>query len=133
MNKIICTHHFNNSWNIIILFLRQVPDITYNMKYSDILNYIAPVSWLNFTFIIVHGSCYPTARLLNRLFNTHIKSVEGNIFGFVTVLQSSDVCAADKPPNMKPTYLLGTIKKGAPLDILATDYVGPLPCTSSNR
>jgi len=38
--------------------------------------HIAPVSWLIFTFILMHGSCYLTVRLLNKLFNAHRKSVE---------------------------------------------------------
>ena len=33
----------------------------------------------------MHESCYPTARLLNKLFNTHIKSVEGQGLSLIIV------------------------------------------------
>ena len=44
-------------------------------------------------------------------------------------IKSCDVCAADKPPSKTTRAPMGTIKTEAPLGILATDYIGPLPCT----
>ena len=54
----------------------------YRIKWNN-LTYT--VLWLNFTFIIMHRSCYPTARLSNKLFNTHIKSVEGQGLSLIIV------------------------------------------------
>jgi len=45
----------------------------------------------------VHGSCYPTVRLLNKLFNTHIKSVEGQNLSFIIV---HDYRAVTNPTNI---------------------------------
>jgi transposase InsO family protein len=44
-----------------------------------------------------------------------------------------DTCASDKKPPKTPRAPLGTIKVGAPMDIIATDYLGPFPQTSQGN
>ena len=45
-------------------------------------------------------------------------------------IKQRDVCAANKIPNKKPRAPLGSVKAGAPWDVVATDYIGPLPVTN---
>jgi hypothetical protein len=40
------------------------------------------------------------------------------------------VCAADKPPTKRPKAHMGYLKSGAPWDVLAIEYLGPLPITA---
>ena len=40
-----------------------------------------------------------------------------------------DTCASIKKPNKKPKAPLGTITTRAPGDVVATDYIGPVPVT----
>ena len=40
-----------------------------------------------------------------------------------------DICERDKKPPKPPRAAMGTIKTGAPWDIVATDYLGPFPIT----
>lgn len=42
---------------------------------------------------------------------------------------SCETCEINKPPTHKPKAPLGSMFFGAPLDCLATDYIGPLPMT----
>lgn len=48
-------------------------------------------------------------------------------------LKQCDVCAADKKPNKLPRAPMGTIVTGAPLDVIATDYMGPFPVTEQGN
>ncbi|CAC5410262.1 unnamed protein product [Mytilus coruscus] len=44
-------------------------------------------------------------------------------------ISQCDICGANKPPNKSSRAPLGTMPVGAPLDRLATDFLGPLPTT----
>ena len=44
-------------------------------------------------------------------------------------IRQCNTCAALKKPIKAPRAPLGTIKVGAPWDVVATDYLGPLPVT----
>ena len=44
-------------------------------------------------------------------------------------VRKCDVCAADKSPPKLPKAPMGHLKSGAPWDMIAIDYVGPLPMT----
>ena len=44
-------------------------------------------------------------------------------------IKQCDVCAANKIPNKKPRAPLGSVKAGAPWDVVPTDYIGPVPVT----
>ena len=48
-------------------------------------------------------------------------------------LLKCDTCASIKSPYKKPRAPLGTMLVGAPLDRLATDFLGPLPLTPRNN
>ncbi len=44
-------------------------------------------------------------------------------------VRSCDTCAADRMPKRTPRAPMGHITTGAPWDVLAVDYLGPLPET----
>jgi len=44
-------------------------------------------------------------------------------------VRQCETCAADKKPTKTPRAPLGTIRVGAPMDVIATDYLGPFPQT----
>ena len=44
-------------------------------------------------------------------------------------VKQCDVCAADKGPSKKSRAPMGSLKTGAPWDVVAMDYLGPLPIT----
>ena len=44
-------------------------------------------------------------------------------------IRKCDFCAADKKPNKMPRAPMGSLRSGAPLDCVATDYLGPFPVT----
>ena len=48
-------------------------------------------------------------------------------------LLKCDTCASIKSPYKKPRAPFGTMLVGAPLDHLATDFLGPLPLTPRNN
>ena len=48
-------------------------------------------------------------------------------------VRKCDVCAADKKPSKLPRAPMGTVGTGGPWDVLATDYLGPLPLTKSGN
>mgnify|MGYP007091315414 FL=1 len=57
------------------------------------------------------------------------KAVEkptNQIFPPCGTVKHCDICAADqKPVKPIPRTPMGTIKTGAPFDVIATDYLGP--------
>jgi len=52
MNKTICAHHLNNSWNIINLFLGKYQILSYNMTYSDILQMFH--GWISHSLLCIY-------------------------------------------------------------------------------
>ena len=44
-------------------------------------------------------------------------------------IKQCDICAKNKRPVKTPKAPMGSLKTGEPWDILATDYIGPLPIT----
>ena len=44
-------------------------------------------------------------------------------------IRKCDICAADIKPNKMPRAPMGSLRSGAPLDCVATDYLGPFPVT----
>jgi hypothetical protein len=69
-----------------------------------------------------HMGCKKTkAKILQRYYWYNLK-LDVKIW-----VRKCDICAADKRPPKKPKAPLGSIKTGAPWDVLATDYVGSLP------
>ena len=71
-----------------------------------------------------HMGCKKTyERLLQRYYWFGMKS------DVKMYISQCDTCASIKKPNKKPKAPLGTITTGAPCDVVATDYIGPLPVT----
>lgn len=62
-------------------------------------------------------------KLLQRFYWFNLKE-EVNLF-----IKQCDICARNKRPLKTPKAPIGSLKAGEPWDILATDYVGPLPIT----
>ena len=48
-------------------------------------------------------------------------------------IQACDICERDKTPNKKPTAPMGHLQAGGPWDMLAMDFVGPLPVTPAGN
>ncbi|XP_053401636.1 uncharacterized protein LOC123522917 [Mercenaria mercenaria] len=44
-------------------------------------------------------------------------------------IRQCDICARDKKPPKPPRAAMGSVRTGAPWDVLATDYLGPFPIT----
>ena len=48
-------------------------------------------------------------------------------------IKRCDTCAADKKPQKRPKAPMGSLRTGAPGDVLAVDFLGPFPRTPRNN
>ena len=48
-------------------------------------------------------------------------------------IRQCDICARDKKPPRAPRAPMGSVRTGAPWDVLATDYLGPFPITNNGN
>jgi transposase InsO family protein len=48
-------------------------------------------------------------------------------------IKQCDVCGADKKPHKTPRAPMGTLVTGAPMDVVATDYLGPFPVSEQGN
>ena len=100
-------------------------------KTGEYLQFIVPSSMKKEILFQMHDSllsghlgCKKTkAKLLQRFYWYALKD-ETALY-----IQKCDTCAADKKPAKVPRAPMGSLQVGAPGDIVATDYLGPLPVT----
>ncbi len=75
-----------------------------------------------------HLGCKKTTEKIRQRYYWYV--MKGDVYLHI---KQCDVCAADKKPLKTPRAPMGTITTGAPFDVVATDYLGPLPLTQQGN